>query len=79
MSDNSQGSQSKTVVLVSSVFLALLSMVCAYLMFLGPNPSSVFWPLRQSFIFYPALGIGVLLFGRIAIIGIRKWKALQKP
>ena len=78
MSENSQGSQSRTVVLVASLFLVALSVVSAFILYAGPDPESVFVIFRKWFLFYPIMLCAVLLFGRFAIMGFKKFIGIPK-
>ncbi len=78
MNDLSQGSQSKTVVFIASLFIACLGLVAGYILFLDPDPESVFLPFRKWYVFYPVMVIAVVVFGRLAFIGFRKIRTLPK-
>lgn len=76
MTDNTEGSQSKPVVLASSVFLAGLGLFFVYLLFRGPDPESVFPFFRSGLVVYPLGVVGAVLFGRFALIGFKRAKSL---
>lgn len=78
MNDNNhdQGSQSKAVVLASTLFLALLCATFVWIMYTGPNPDSVFPLFRTALFVYPAGLLGALLFGALTCIGIKRLKAM---
>ena len=78
MSDNSQGSQSRAVVLVASLFLLTLSVVSAFILYTGPDSESVFVIFRIFFLFYPIMLCAVLLFGRFAVMGFKKFIGMPK-
>ena len=78
MSDNSQGSQSRAVVLVASLFLLTLSVVSAFILYTGPDSESVFVIFRKWFLFYPLMLCAVLLFGRFAVMGFKKFIGMPK-
>lgn len=74
MSTLESGSQSKAVVLVSSLFLLVLSLACAWILYEGGDPDSMF-PLLKNSISARAIGLlGFVLFGWIALIGFLKKK-----
>ncbi len=68
--------QSKTTLLVSAIFLALLSAASLFLLARGPDEESVFFALRSENIFYPMCSIGVVLFAFLAYLGFKRWKAM---
>ncbi|AUZ54967.1 hypothetical protein SQW19_08195 [Stenotrophomonas acidaminiphila] len=76
MTDTSQGSQSKPVVLLSSLFLVLLCAGSLYILFSGPNPRSSFALFRSGLFTYPIGLAGALLFGRIAWLGFKRLRTL---
>ena len=78
MNDNSQGSKSKSVVLISSLFLLALSIGSAYSLYVGPNLESVFFVLRTWYLFYPIMLCNFVLFGCIAVIGFKKFIVMPK-
>ena len=78
MNDNSQGSKSKSVVLISSLFLLALSIGSAYSLCVGPNLESVFFVLRTWYLFYPIMLCSFVLFGCISVIGFKKFIVMPK-
>ena len=76
MTDNTQGSQSKIVVLASTAFLAALCAYSLYLLYRGPDPESVFFFYRSGLLFYPISAFGALLFGFMTYVGVRRLKSM---
>ncbi|MCL2872637.1 MAG: hypothetical protein FWF41_06650 [Betaproteobacteria bacterium] len=76
MANNTQGSQSKIVVLVSTIFMAALCIFCLYLLYRGPDPGSVFFFHRSAVIFYPVSAFCALFFGYMTYFGFRRLKTM---
>ena len=76
MTQASSGSQSKTVVLASSIFMVAMVASSVWVLVSGPDPESVFFFFRTGLILYPMAILGIILFSIIAIIGFRKMKKL---
>lgn len=72
MTDNQSGSQSRTVVLLASVFVLMLAAGCAWQAWQGGDAESVFPLFRSTFIVRLIMIPGTILFLAIAIIGFRK-------
>ena len=53
-------------------------MVSAFILYAGPDPESVFVIFRKWFLFYPIMLCAVLLFGRFAIMGFKKFIGIPK-
>jgi hypothetical protein len=68
--------QSKTTLLVSAIFLAMVSIASLFLLAKGPNKESVFFVLRSENIFYPVCGISAVFFAFLAYLGFKRWKAM---
>lgn len=73
---NEEGSQSKPVVLVASLFLAALGLFCAYMALRGPDKQNVFFFLRHGVIFYPLFVLGVFVCARITLLGFKRLKTM---
>lgn len=73
---NEEGSQSKPVVLVATLFIVALGLFCAYLLFRGPDEKNVFFFLRHGVIFYPLMALGVFVTARVALLGFKRLKTM---
>ncbi len=76
MTDNTQGSQSKPVVLASSLFLATLCVCALYMLYSGPSPDSAFFIFRSGVFFYPISAISALVLGYVAFLGFKRLKTM---
>lgn len=71
------GSQSKPVVLASTLFVALLSGLCIYLLARGPDRNSVFWVFQYPLTFYPLSALGAGFFSSIAFVGLQRFRSME--
>lgn len=76
MNESPGASRSRVVVLLSTLLLAMLSPGCAYLLYRGPAPDSVFFIHRSPLIFHATVAAGVVLFASIAVIGVKRLKTM---
>lgn len=63
---------SRTRLFFSTVVLALFSALSVYFLYQGPNPNSSRAAMRNGPIFYTVCSIGAVLFGVMALYGIKR-------
>lgn len=76
MTDYTNGSQSKPVVLICSLFFVLLALVNLYLMISGPSENSLLGAGRSPYLHYPVFALCTLGAGWMAVIGFKRLKSM---
>jgi len=71
MTNNSQGSQSKLVVFISTLFMAACMIGLSYMAYHGPDPDSVFAIYRSSLVTPIAAACAVCMAG-LTYVGIKR-------
>jgi len=71
MTEDSQGSQSKIVVLISSLFLAAAALGLAFIAYHGPNPDSVFVFFRSSLV-TPVAAVCAVCMAALSGVGFKR-------
>lgn len=58
--------QKKTKLILGGAISAAFLIGFLIMLFIGPNPDSIFRPFRSPVIFYPVMIVGLILFGALA-------------